>query len=294
MSFENLTVVGITGSESYTAGTINAILRSQRALPNSKALLVSPDYPSPSLNIKHIPCKPFSYLEYNLFVLYNLKDVIDTEYCLIVQQDGFVLNGQNWREEFWEYDYIGAPLRDWVEVVDGELVLLEKAPSLNIPPHPTVFEGQNGGFSLRSQKLLHAPSELDLAVEISPLKAFSHEDKYQVAFSNLKHNEDVWLSLYQRSRLEQHGCHFAPPEVASRFAAERFDSATRFQIPYTEIFGCHLPFVKLIKENQVYFEAPHLNFEEMMADKGRVFAYLPNILKQAGISSVINFRVDFV
>ena len=122
MSFTDITVVGITGADSYTEGTMYAIIRSCAELPGSRGLLISPSCPQglPE-NIRHQPCRPFGYLEYNLFVLYQLMYYIETDYCLIVQNDGWVLNGQNWQDAYREYDYIGAPLPILLETeADGQ------------------------------------------------------------------------------------------------------------------------------------------------------------------------------
>lgn len=66
---------------------------------------------------------------YSHFMMYKLNDFVDTDYCLIIQWDGFVWSADGWRDEFYNYDYIGAPWY-WDKVVG------------------------NGGFSFRSKKLL--------------------------------------------------------------------------------------------------------------------------------------------
>src|SRR5918993_121816 len=71
---------------------------------------------------------------YSKFLLERLVDYVGTSHCLIVQWDGFVLNADGWAPEFLSYDYIGAP---WPQFPDGQDV-------------------GNGGFSLRSRKLLEA------------------------------------------------------------------------------------------------------------------------------------------
>jgi len=68
--------------------------------------------------------------EYSYFMIKELHKYFNTEYVLVVQADGYVLNGKSWLPEFLEYDYIGAP---WL-YNDGKNV-------------------GNGGFSLRSRKL---------------------------------------------------------------------------------------------------------------------------------------------
>lgn len=68
--------------------------------------------------------------EYSYFMIKELYKYFDTEYVLVIQADGYVLNGKSWMPEFLNYDYIGAP---WL-YTDGR-------------------NCGNGGFSLRSKKL---------------------------------------------------------------------------------------------------------------------------------------------
>jgi hypothetical protein len=68
-----------------------------------------------------------SYEAYNQFVVTELHKHFDTPHCLLIQWDGYVINPLAWRDEYLNYDYIGAP---WPDNVQG-----------------------NGGFSLRSKKL---------------------------------------------------------------------------------------------------------------------------------------------
>ena len=48
----------------------------------------------------YINIPKMSYDEYNKFCLVDLCDYIDTKYVLIVQDDGFVLNKNNWSEDY--------------------------------------------------------------------------------------------------------------------------------------------------------------------------------------------------
>ena len=68
--------------------------------------------------------------EYSHFIIKELYKYFDTDYVLIIQADGYVLNGKSWLPEFLEYDYIGAA---WL-YSDGRNV-------------------GNGGLSCRSKKL---------------------------------------------------------------------------------------------------------------------------------------------
>lgn len=127
---------------------------------------------------------------YSEFLLRHLADHIRTEHCLVVQWDGFVLDSGSWDPNFLTYDYIGAP---WPQFNDGRDV-------------------GNGGFSLRSQKLLRACQD--------PL--------FRVI-----HPEDLAICRLNRSMLEhQHGIRYADRDTAERFAFER-------SAPRGATFGFH-------------------------------------------------------
>lgn len=68
--------------------------------------------------------------EYSHFIIKELYKYFDTEFCLIVQQDGYILNGDCWDDEFYNYDVLGAA---WL-YIDHK-------------------NNSNGGFSLRSKRL---------------------------------------------------------------------------------------------------------------------------------------------
>jgi len=68
--------------------------------------------------------------EYSNFVVKELYKYIELDYVLITQHDAWVLDKDAWNDDFFNYDYIGAP---WL-YIDGRNV-------------------GNGGFSLRSKKL---------------------------------------------------------------------------------------------------------------------------------------------
>jgi hypothetical protein len=116
--------------------------------------------------------------DYSYFLLTRLADYLITDHCLIIQWDGFVVDASCWEEGFLEFDYIGAP---WPQFDDGHDV-------------------GNGGFSLRSRKLLRACRDPSF---------------------RLGHPEDMAICRTNRSLLERaHGIRFADHETASRFALE--------------------------------------------------------------------------
>ena len=94
------------------------------------------DKPIPTHYTVKIP--PLNGLEaYSKFCIRDLHRYVDTKYCLLVQADGFVLNGSAWTDQFYNYDFGGAPFQ------------------------PTNTVG-NGGFSWRSKRLLEACSKLPI------------------------------------------------------------------------------------------------------------------------------------
>jgi len=66
---------------------------------------------------------------YSKFCVQDMTRYVETDHALVIQADGFLLNGAAWTDEFLKYDWIGAPY------------------------NPTRVVG-NGGFSLRSKRLL--------------------------------------------------------------------------------------------------------------------------------------------
>ena len=104
--------------------------------------------------------------------------------------DGYILDGSLWTEKFLKYDYVGAP---W-------------APNTHFTKNSgTEIRVGNGGFSLRSRKLLRTPTALDIP--------FSD---YGTGFWH----EDGFLCVHNREVLELYGIKFAPVEVAAQFSTE--------------------------------------------------------------------------
>jgi ADP-heptose:LPS heptosyltransferase len=86
--------------------------------------------------------------QYSEFVIKKLTDYFFTDFVLIIQHDGFIISGEIWNDEFYNYDYVGAP---WL-YTDGKNV-------------------GNGGFSLRSKKLQ------DILAQDELIKASDPEDQ---------------------------------------------------------------------------------------------------------------------
>jgi len=139
-----------------------------------------------------------SLQDYSRFVVKQLLQYIDTEYVLIIQWDGYVVNPDCWSEQFFLFDYIGAR---WPDTIGA--YTREGAHNIRIPAAQAVG---NGGFSLRSRTLLEALQDPHITLGTYP--------------------EDMAICMTYRQYLEQqHGIAFAPVEVAELFSFERVEPA---------------------------------------------------------------------
>lgn len=153
-------------------------------------LLTSEDITHDRFNV--VPIERIDYEQYSKFIVYELHKHIDTEFALIVQHDGFVTGPDQWRDDFLNYDYIGAP---WPPPTDNFSYR---------DPFGNLIRVGNGGFSLRSKKLLSLPTKLDL------------EWRSYFGFFN----EDGFFTCHNRHLFEREGCVFAPLEIARYFSHE--------------------------------------------------------------------------
>ena len=152
--------------------------------------------------------------DYSKYMVYELHKHINTEYVLVIQYDGFVINPSSWRQEFLEYDYIGAP---WV--------YRENAYVTPFGEHVRVG---NGGFSLRSKKLLEVPLKTEIPFDCTKGDFYKH-------FNANNFNEDGCIAVHNRHLYEEQGCKFAPLEVAVHFSHETTIPENHGIIP----FGFH-------------------------------------------------------
>ena len=247
LDFSKITIVSITGLQSIASGALRSIMHSAEQMPGAKCLLLSPEKPKETPEwVKHSSVKPFGYLEYSIFILYSLTDFIETEFALVVQDDGWVVSLDGWRNDFYRYDYIGAPVHlaritknqstiyehgfGWVNYLGDADAQIEN-----------IF---NGGFSLRSKKLLDAPRKLKLNFEI-PCPDVNIAEPYGLHWKNMDVLEDVWLCLSARRKLEESGIIFPGLEVAKHFSVEHKGPILHHADALPEVFGHHSKLRKL-------------------------------------------------
>jgi hypothetical protein len=223
------------------SGAQFALEKSSRELPGAKALLLSPERPtSLPAEINHESIAPLGYFEYGLFILYALHNFISTKFALIVQEDGWVLSGSAWRDEFFRYDYIGAPIhlarvrsRDksryvrgfqWTEYLGQRSVRIDHV--------------LNGGFSLRSARLLRAPSKYKIPYTLpSPDQMVG--PPYRLEWESDAQYEDVYLCLNMRRVLVEQDMIFASLEVAKHFSIEHLNPRLHAGFDLMTVFGHH-------------------------------------------------------
>jgi hypothetical protein len=154
---------------------------------------------------------------YSHFLIFDLHRYINTKYCLIVQYDGFILDPEMWDDDFYNYDYIGAP---WPSVENHYL-----------DPFGNTHRVGNGGFSFRSKKLLEVSTH-----EYIPCVSTTHGDFYR-HHGNGYFAEDYNICVHNAHIYERFGCVFAPYEVACKFSRE----CTVDSYLQRKTFGVHGP-----------------------------------------------------
>lgn len=129
--------------------------------------------------------------DWNYKIVYELGNYVDTDFCMLIHADGYVINPDAFKPEFLEYDFIGAP---WPLPRDSY--------SYRTPEGEIIRVGNS--VSIRSKSLLDAPRRLGL-----PWRPY---------YGNT--NEDGYLNVHQRSNLIAHGLNFAPLDIAKYFSKE--------------------------------------------------------------------------
>lgn len=186
------TLVTIDGTGKDTQKLLDVIDICTRKINFGSVILITSDKQIESndkIKIHHI--EKMTYPEYNTFCITELNSYVHTDYCLIVQTDGYICKPSNWTDEFYNYDYIGCP---WMDAAPGYF------PWVTEPK----YQVGCGGFCLRSKKLLKAGANLN--------KEF---------VSRMTHSgmgEDVIICVSLRNYFESMDCVFPTGQFAKKFA----------------------------------------------------------------------------
>ena len=159
-------------------------------------------------DIEYISIPSINFTEYSRIVIEDLHKYFKTSHCLIVQSDSFVVDSKLWKDEFLEFDYIGAPWSDEVRV----------NPNLVLDMRKNLVG--NGGFSLRSHKLAETTSKIDFGSLKFPIKS-----------------EDVIICHYLYEEMIKQGIKFASAKLAAQFSLENVNNLYG-QNP-NSVFGFH-------------------------------------------------------
>lgn len=172
--------------------TIEALRKCQDQMKFSRTILLThEELEVEGIEVIQIP--KLDYKGYNEFVAMTLWQYVSADFALLVQNDGYITDGKLWTDEFLMHDYIGAP---WPIPKDNNTYRT---------PGGRLARVGNGGFSLRSRKLMRAPTILGLEFTDNGT-GFPHEDGF--------------LCVHYREVLENDGVRFAPVELAARFSTE--------------------------------------------------------------------------
>jgi Protein of unknown function (DUF5672) len=180
----NITLVSVTSIR--LEETILAIKKSCRGI-NFGAVKLFTDVDVEAEGIEVVKVPKMDIVEYNRFVIYELYKYIDTDFALQIQSDGYVVNPEMWRDDFLDYDYIGAP---W-----GFNCFYDR--------YGEPIKVGNG-ISIRSKKLMEIP------------------DKYKMPWIPYdgNYNEDAQICIWNRNLFLHHVIKFAPFDVAKYFSHE--------------------------------------------------------------------------
>ena len=78
-------------------------------------------------NIEYIPIPAMNNIaDYNRMIIENLHKYFQTSHCLLVQPDSFVVNSDLWKNEFLQFDYIGAPWSEKLQVNPSLILNMKK------------------------------------------------------------------------------------------------------------------------------------------------------------------------
>ena len=151
----------------------------QRHCVFGESVLIANEPVGGSARFERIDALP-SRRHYSEFVLRKLHNYIATPFVLLVQWDGYIVDCNQWSDDFLQYDYIGARWH-W---------------------HHDNMNIGNGGFSFRSRRLLNLLASPDIA------DPGDHPEDHYIC------------RILRPMLESRHGIRFAPPEVADRFSYE--------------------------------------------------------------------------
>lgn len=189
MNLTDITLISISGAENAINNMIKVMEFSSKHINFGKLkILTCEEVKHDYIEIIKIP--KLNKEQYTKFCINDLYKYIDTEFCLTVQWDGFIIDHSLWNNNFLNYDYIGAP---WVFDVVNRI--------------------GNGGFSLRSKKFLAESSKL-IYRQYQDASILNKLPKGSII------PEDWFMCCYCYDTMISNGIKFAPVNLAYNFSVE--------------------------------------------------------------------------
>ena len=219
LTLPNVTLLAVTSVE-IEQHQISLKISSQNIEFGAVKLLSSSLPEKKYSDIEYVSIKPTSWPDQNRFLMEDLHKYFETSHCLYVEADSFVVNADLWKEEFLEFDYIGAPWPDKIQM-NPSLILnnrIQMNPNLILNMKENCVG--NGGFSLRSRKLLKTTAKINFDSLKFPIE-----------------NEDVIICHYLYKEMIDKGIRFAPPKLAAQFAMEGWHHLYGQDV--NSVFGFH-------------------------------------------------------
>ena len=191
LDLNNITLIAL--SSVRIPETIEALQYSCRSISFGSVKLVSHAKPKNlPTNIEYEYIDQMSNIDqWNYSAIYKLGEYIDTDYAILIHDNGYIIHPECWRKEFLDYDYIGAP---WPLPSDDYSFRDIKGEIIRV----------GNSVSLRSKRLIDLPVQLNLE-----WKSFHGHS-----------NEDGYICVNYRHKYLEHGMKFADINIAKYFSHE--------------------------------------------------------------------------
>lgn len=147
-----------------------------------------------------------SIKDFDYYAFKELGKHVQTSHCLMVQDHAYLLHPEVWRDDFLRFDFCGALWEPRIEFLS--------------PSTHTLVRSGNGGFSLRSKRIMDLPKKLDL-----PLV----EDR---GFTN----DDGQINVFWRKTMIENGVIYPEPWEIADFS---YENDTPDNINIEKFLGFH-------------------------------------------------------
>lgn len=216
-SLPNVTLISYDNSATPEK-TLKSLQYCQSLIQFADVVIVCNRKPS-GLNGEYLKIVPETgYFEAMKWEVAGVVNHVQTDFALCIHHDGYIINPQAWRDEWLQYDFIGAP---WPREPNG------RHPGKSNFPNRRVG---NTGFCLKSRRFMERTAELENIFD-----TMHRLEGTNINWRGL--GGDTFCCQYQRPVLEGFGLKFAPVEVAADFSWE--DNIEEFPSGRPDAFGFH-------------------------------------------------------